>query len=168
MYTVKAFQTIALASALTCLSACVSSKQATTPQLTQMQATAIGTNPVAAMPKAVIYKTNGDYANYVPVTLNDERTAIVSYPGPRDVSADLSTPLPIDNGWMLDRRGGISKNTAFLKYTYTQYSGIKGTPTAEELMRAIVPDARVTEVQVLPMTLNQALNNPQSLIPYAQ
>lgn len=164
----KALQTIALASALTCLAACGSSKQASTPQLTQMQATAIGSNPVAAMPKAVIYKTNGDYANYVPVTLNDAHTAIVSYPGPKDVSADQSTPLPLANGWMLDRRGGISANTAFLKYTYAQYAAIKGVPTAEALMKAILPDARVTEVKVLPMTLNQALKNPQSLIPYAQ
>ncbi|MDE7377105.1 MAG: hypothetical protein K2N16_09690 [Muribaculaceae bacterium] len=164
----KTIQTIALASALACLAACGSSKLASTPQLTQMQATAIGTNPVAAMPKAVIYKTNGDYANHVPVTLNDDRTAILSYPGPKDVSADLSTPLPLANGWMLDRRGGISVNTAFLKYTYAQYAAIKGVPTAEALMKEILPDARVTEVKVLPMTLSQALKDPQSLIPYAQ
>lgn len=133
-----------------------------------MQATAIGTNPVAAMPKAVIYKTNGDYANYVPITLNPARTAILSYPGPKDVSADLSTPLPLANGWMLDRRGGISANTAFLKYTFAQYSGLKSAPTPEELFDKIIPDARVTEVKVLPMSLSQALKNPQSLIPYTE
>ena len=42
-------------------------------------------------PKAVIYKTNGDYNDNVPVNLNADRTSFVSYPDPSDVSPERST-----------------------------------------------------------------------------
>lgn len=49
-------------------------------------------------PKAVVYKTNSDYNDNVPVNLNAERNSFVSYPDPRDVSPERSTPVKLDKG----------------------------------------------------------------------
>lgn len=117
-----------------------------------------------AMPKAVIYRTNGDYSAYVPVTLNAQRDGLVSYPAPSDLSDD-STPLSVGGGWMLDRRGGVGINTAFLRYTYAQYRRLSHVD-ASMLMQAIMPDARVTEVKVLPVTAAEAIADPEIINRY--
>lgn len=111
-----------------------------------------------ALPKAVIYRTNGDYADNVAVTLNADRNGLLSYPAPIDI-ADSSAPLKLDDGWWLDRRGGIGANTAFLKYTYAEYRGLQHVDAAM-LMDAILPDARVTEVRTLPVNASEAIANP--------
>ncbi|MCM1450775.1 MAG: hypothetical protein NC102_00740 [Clostridium sp.] len=123
---------------------------------------AVASAPLSVLPKAVIYKMNGDYAKYVPVTLSPSRDQLVSYPAPTDLSEN-STPLPLENGWYLDRRGGIGPNTAFLKYTYAQYMSLSAPPSHQELMDAVMPDARVTQVRTLPMTLNAALADTAEL-----
>lgn len=125
----------------------------------------MGSRPLTAMPKAVVYKMNGDYSSLVPVTLDASRSKIVSYPAPTDLS-EQSTPLPLGNGWYLDRRGGIGPNTAFLKYTYPQYMSLPQAPSPSALLCDIVADARVTETKVLPMTLGQALADTASLHKY--
>ena len=96
------------------------------------------------IPRAVIYKTNGNYADCVPVTLNADGRSLQSFPGPGDVSPD-SRPLPLADGWLLDRRGGIGPNTAFLTYTYAQYAALPAVPSMAELMARINKSARVTE-----------------------
>ncbi len=111
-----------------------------------------------AQPKAVIYQTNGDYRDNVVVTLNASRDGLLSYPAPTDVTAN-SAPLAMDGGWWLDRRGGISANSAFLQYTYEQYRKLSEVSPAM-LMESILPDARVTMVRVLPVTASQAISNP--------
>ncbi|MDE7125031.1 MAG: hypothetical protein K2O12_00920, partial [Muribaculaceae bacterium] len=65
----------------------------------------------AVMPKARIYRTNGDYRLNVPITLDSSRTEIVSYPGPSDIDMKMA-PVVLDDGWLLDRRG-VGVNTAF-------------------------------------------------------
>ena len=99
---------------------------------------------VSMIPRAVIYKTNGNYADCVPVTLNADGRSLQSFPGPGDVSPD-SRPLPLADGWLLDRRGGIGPNTAFLTYTYAQYAALPAVPSMAELMARINKSARVTE-----------------------
>lgn len=111
----------------------------------------------SAMPKAVIYKTNGDYRFNVPVTLNAGRTAIVSYPDPSDISTDMA-PLPLADGWLLDRRG-VNSNTAFTTFSYSEYSKLKSVPSPEQLMNSIIPDARVTEVRTLSITTSNAVSD---------
>lgn len=127
-----------------------------------VQPAVVSGKPSAYIPKAVIYRTNGDYNQNVPITLDAARNAVVSYPGPGDVS-EASTPVALGNGWLLDRRGGIGLNTAFLRYTYAEYAKLAQVPSASELMGSIIPEARVTEVKTLPITLNQALTDPSAL-----
>lgn len=100
--------------------------------------------PVAARAMTQIYRTNGDYDNLVPITLNAERNAVVSYPAPSDLT-EFSTPVKLDDGFLMDRRG-VGLNTAFIRYTYAEYRALKSAPTPAQLLEAVIPDARVTEV----------------------
>lgn len=98
----------------------------------------------AYIPRAVIYKTNGDYNDNVTITLNRQRTAPATFPDPHDVGAN-STPLQLADGWLLDRRGGIGEYSVFLTYTYSQYATLPAPPSIENLMKAIIPGAQVTD-----------------------
>lgn len=104
----------------------------------------------AYIPRAVIYRTNGGYDNHVTVVLNPDGVTLHSYPGPGDVSTG-SAPLHVADGWLLDRRGGISKNTRFLRWTYVEYHSFPQVPRKEVILRNIVPNARVTEAWRLPI-----------------
>lgn len=110
---------------------------------------------VSALPAAVIYRTAGaDCADLVPVTLNSERTAVVSYPAPTDITP-AATPVPLADGWLLDRRG-IGSNTAFTRWTYAEYAAMKTAPSPAEILSNIVADARVSEIARLPLKAYQA------------
>ena len=75
---------------------------------------------------AIVYKTRADYKNFVPVTLNSDRSAIQSYPAPTDVyyKGQLAVPTELTNGYLLDNRG-VNAQTAFLDITYEEYSQLK-------------------------------------------
>ncbi len=90
-------------------------------------------------PQVFIYKTKADYYNYVPVMMNDQRTAIVSYPAPIDLvyGGKLRLPTHLVDGWLLDNRG-IGPNVAFLSYTYEEYSQMATAPTMAQLMEHII------------------------------
>ncbi|WP_297072096.1 hypothetical protein [uncultured Duncaniella sp.] len=105
------------------------------------------TRPSAVVPMAKIYKTNGDYAERVPVMLNASRTALVSYPAPSDLRD--SEPVKLDDGFLLDRRG-VGVNTAFTRWTYKEYSEMTTPPSPEEIMANLIPEARVTELYEMP------------------
>lgn len=92
----------------------------------------------AVMPKARIYRTNGDYRDKVPVNLDAARSTVVSYPAPTDLTA---LPVQLADGYLLDLRG-IGPNTAFTSYTYAEYSAMKDAPTPSQIMDAIMPGAR--------------------------
>lgn len=104
-------------------------------------------------PKAVAYRMSGDYADNVPVTLAPDG-AIISYPAPGDLT-DLSAPLPLADGWWLDRRG-ISANSVFTRYTFSKYRALPAAPTPAELKASVIPGARVTVTLQLPMTVAEA------------
>ncbi len=106
-----------------------------------------GKQPSAVVAKTRIYKTNGDYADNVPVTLNADGTAVVSYPAPTDLAG--ASPVPLRDGYLLDRRG-VGKNTAFTRYTYAEYSRFSQPPTPEELLKAVIPEAKVIEIVEMP------------------
>ncbi len=109
----------------------------------------------AAMPKAVIYRTNGDYRLNVPITLDASRSSVVSYPAPTDISPDME-PLCLADGWLLDRRG-VSENTAFTTYTYSSYMTLPSAPSPQQLLESVIPSARVVSLKVLPITLSEAV-----------
>lgn len=104
-------------------------------------------------PKAVAYRMSGDYADNVPVTLAADG-AIITYPAPTDLT-DRSAPLPLADGWWLDRRG-ISANSVFTRYTYSEYRALPAAPTPAELKASVIPGARVTVTLQLPMTVAEA------------
>lgn len=114
--------------------------------------------PRGEVPKAVVYKTNGEYSDHVFVNLAPDGT-LLSYPAPSDVTA-ASSALPVGSGWLLDRRGGIGENSRFLKWTYAQYASLPTVPSHAELLAAIIPDARVTTVRVLPIPASEAISDP--------
>jgi hypothetical protein len=92
-------------------------------------------------PKAIIYQTKEDYSKLVPVILSDDKKTIESYPDVKDVyfNGSLAYPTQLHKGYWLDNRG-ISKNVAFLRLTYEEYSKLPKTPLPDELMKMILDD----------------------------
>lgn len=98
-------------------------------------------------PKVIIYKTKADYHSNVPVTLSEDKSEIVSYPGIKDVylNGDLAYPLKLNEGFLLDNRG-IDQNVAFLNYTYEQYSSLEKTPDTDELFNNLLDKDPISEM----------------------
>lgn len=117
-----------------------------------------GQPPQNALPKAIVYRTNRDVGDHVAVRLNPERTALVTFPAPSDLSGS-STPLELADGWLLDRRGTIGENTVFLTYTYEEYAALPSAPSPSQLMSAIISDAKVTEVWQIDLVQWEALSD---------
>ncbi len=111
----------------------------------------------AALPRATVYKTNGNFNDNVPVTLSADRKEIISFPAPGDISPE-SAPLPLAEGYLLDRRG-ISANSAFTRYTYESYAALKEVPSLKLLKESIIQGAEVVDIVILPMTLTEAEND---------
>ncbi|MDE6542146.1 MAG: hypothetical protein K2L74_09040 [Muribaculaceae bacterium] len=110
--------------------------------------------PARMLLRATVYKTSVPCADNVAIGLNAAGTAVQSFPAPSDVSA-ASAPLQLPGGWLLDRRG-IAPNTAFIRLTYAQYAALPEAPSTAELMKMIIPGARVTEMRRLSMTPQEA------------
>ena len=145
---------IALAAAVLATAAACGSKKTTVEPSSEEASVVIAVSPRggtsgqnAYVPKARIYKTNGNYSENVPVTCDPSSGAIVSYPAPGDLTGQA--PVALDGGWLLDRRG-VGPDTRFTTYTYKAYSSLPSAPTADELKKAIIPEARVTEVVEMP------------------
>jgi hypothetical protein len=95
--------------------------------------------PVKATAPLIIYKTKANYSDKVPITLNESKNIIVSYPSPKDVFCNgiLALPQKIKKGYFLDNIG-IGKNTVFTSYTFEEYSKLESAPTLEQLMKSII------------------------------
>ncbi len=98
-------------------------------------------NESVAGPKAIIYQTKKDYSKLVPVILSDDKKSIESYPDIKDIyfGDALAYPTQLHKGYWLDNRG-ISKNVAFIKLSYEEYSKLQKTPSPEELLTMIIDD----------------------------
>jgi hypothetical protein len=92
-----------------------------------------------AQPAVIIYKTTKDYSQNVPVTMNKEKTMIISFPDVKDVyfQGKLAIPTQLPDGFLLDNRG-IGGDIAFLSYTYPEYAALETTPTPEQLLKHII------------------------------
>ena len=97
-------------------------------------------------PPTVIYKTKKDYSQLVPVTLSEDKTKIVSYPGPQDIyfRGQLATPTLLDKGYWLDNRG-LNMHSAFLDIPYDAYSKWQKMPSLVELYGHIIDKDPFTE-----------------------
>ena len=91
-----------------------------------------------ALPPVIVYKTTGDYYNLVPVTLNETKDTVVSYPAPSDLytNGKLALPVKLENGYLFDQRG-INANTAFTSFTYEEYSKMEFAPSVTDLISSI-------------------------------
>lgn len=95
--------------------------------------------PRGHFPSAIIYKTRVDYSKYVPVTLSEDGSRVVSYPAPQDVfyQGRLAIPSRLAKGYWLDNRG-IGVNSCFIKLTYEEYSKLPQAPSPEDLFKLII------------------------------
>lgn len=154
---------LTLAISMTAITGCrtVSTPQAATAIPPTPASTPAGTPMHRALPKAVLYKTNGDYTDNIPVTLNADGTKVVSYPAPTDIT-DLSTPLRMADGYLLDRRG-VNADTRFTRYTYSQYRALQSPPSPAEILENVIPGSRVTDLKRLDITLQQALGDTAAI-----
>lgn len=100
---------------------------------------------------------NGAWQEFVPVTLNAAGNALANFPAVTDIST-AQQPIELSDGWWLDCRG-ISPSTAFTGYTYSRYSSLPDTPAPKTLLASLIPNAKITRIVKLPMTLSQARND---------
>ena len=114
--------------------------------------------PAQALPMTLVYLTNGDYADNVPVTMDQSGKSLASYPDPHDIHAS-SRPIKLAEGWLLDRRG-ISSTSVFLDYTYKEYAALESCPSPDELMKHVIKGSCVTEIRQLPLQQWQAVDDP--------
>lgn len=97
----------------------------------------VGSN--ATTPPTIVYRTRSDYSNQVAVTLNEDRTKIISYPHPKDLylNGKLAKPTSLGNGYLLDNQG-INTQVAFISFTFEQYANLDTPPTLDELWEKLV------------------------------
>jgi hypothetical protein len=102
---------------------------------------------IAVSPQTIIYKTKADYSKYVPVTLSEDKSKIVSYPDPKDVyyNGSLAYPTALAKGYWLDNRG-IGLNSAFIKLTYEEYAQLPQAPSPAELYKMIIDKKPFTRI----------------------
>lgn len=115
---------------------------------------------VGIMPKAVLYKTAGDFRDNVPVQVGPDG-ALISFPAPTDIPANPA-PVEFAGGWLLSPVG-VSNQTMFTTYTYDEYRNLKKAPAPEELLKAVIPGSRVTATTQVPMTVSEALADPEAV-----
>lgn len=161
----KALLASMLTAALAVGTACSGSRTAPVaapPMTSTAPGRTIGGTP-ADIPRAVVYRTNGDYADNVPVTVAADGT-LLSYPAPGDVGAH-SAPVRLADGLLLDRRG-IGRGTVFTTYTYSDYSRLPEAPSAARLKAAIIAGSGISFRATLPMTLAEALADTAAVNDY--
>jgi hypothetical protein len=84
----------------------------------------------------VVYKSIKDFSEYVPVIMNADRTRIVSYPAPTDLTIN-SKPTKLKDGYWLDNRG-INENVVMLNYTLEDYMALKEAPSFDDMLKNIM------------------------------
>lgn len=96
--------------------------------------------------RVIIYRTLEDYNHLVPITLNESKDRVSSFPAPSDLyhGGQLALPVKLNEGFLLDRRG-LGPHTAFTSYSYEDYALREKAPSPEELMGSVI-DANPFEV----------------------
>ena len=87
----------------------------------------------------VVYKTKKNYNRQVAVTLNTDKTTVISYPDPSDIRLFRPYPIHLRSKYLLDQRG-IDSNVAFLKLSYRQYSKLKVAPEPNFILSNLILD----------------------------
>lgn len=94
-----------------------------------------------------VYKTRKNFNDNIPVLLSEDKTKIISYPHPLDVTVEniLVIPTKLKNGYLLDNKG-ISKNAAFISIKYDAFSKMKNAPSYDVLYSLIIDKDPITEL----------------------
>lgn len=108
----------------------------------------------SALPKAIAYKTEGDYLDNIPVQLTADGN-LISFPAPSDIPSD-ATPVKLADGWLLSRIG-VGPRSVFTRWTIDEYRSLAQVPAPQEILKAVIPGSGVTATLTLPMTLTEAL-----------
>ena len=114
----------------------------------------IGTPPRTLL-NATVFKMNGNYSNHVAVSLNADGT-LSYYPAPTDIS-EASRPVDLGNGWWLNRQG-LGPRSRFLRYSFEEYAALPTVPSQEELLKAIIPGAEITEFKSVDIPASEAMS----------
>jgi hypothetical protein len=103
--------------------------------------------PQSLLPKAIVYKTKMDWSDRIPIILNGEKTEIISYPSPHDISIEgnLKTPTALKKGFFLDNYG-VGPNSVFISLTYAVYAKRKVAPSLDSLYLLIIDKNPITEM----------------------
>ena len=109
--------------------------------------------PKNFMPKATAFRMTGDYSDNVAITL-DSNGNLTYFPAPSDITAD-SRPIKLVDGWWLNRQG-LGQNSVFTTYTFAEYAELPEVPSPEQLKKAIIPGARVSQIYELPYNIGEA------------
>lgn len=146
------------AAALLSVAAACSHKAAET---TQATAPAPATQPVAGpttgyIPRATVFKMSGPYADKVAVTL-DAQGNLTYYPAPSDITKS-SMPVYLKDGWWLNCQG-LSANSVFTDWTFTDYAALPATPSPSEIKAHIIPGATVTAMERTTVPMTEAMQN---------
>ena len=102
---------------------------------------------IAVPENVIIYKTRNDYYQNVPVTLNREKSRLVSFPAPSDVyyQGELALPIELKDGYLLDRMG-IGPNSAFTSYSYQKYADLDNPPPIDEIYDSLIDEDPFLEI----------------------
>ena len=111
----------------------------------------------SALPKAKIYKVNPYYVDKVAVSMSPDKSRLISFPAPSDVT-DATSPVGLIDGYYLDCQG-IGINTMFLQWTRHEYNRMSQTPSKAQIMEAILPASYIEEIIELPLTTSLALSD---------
>ncbi|MEK6478325.1 hypothetical protein WJR50_12345 [Catalinimonas sp. 4WD22] len=115
----------------------------------------------------IVYKTQEDYSDYVPVKLSKDGSRILSFPAPQDLKSgeQLLRPILLKQGYWLDQQG-VSPTTAFLQMTYEEYAALESPLAPQQLMDQILVKSpfvemyycgRVTDFKDVRKEINEAI-----------
>lgn len=86
-------------------------------------------------PVAWVFKLNGDFVDKVPITLNEDKSEIVAYPGIEGIKN--KKPTPLGNGYYLDN-GLVNPNVAFINMTLEEYGALSSAPSLDKMQELII------------------------------
>ena len=119
--------------------------------------------PEGMIPYATAFRMSGDYADNVAVTLNADGS-LLYFPDPKDITAD-SRPVSLGNGWWLNNQG-LGPNSVFTTYTFADYAELPAVPDTQQLLKAVIPGAKVTQMVELPYRLGETEGNIDAIKEY--
>lgn len=97
--------------------------------------------------KVIIYKTNKDYSQQLPVGMNAARTEVQSYPSVSDIilGDSLRLPIGLGQGYWLDHQG-IGPDHVFSHIRYDEYKSGLVSVRFKEILERLEDKHPITEM----------------------